>query len=120
MIGNGHVAAAFAGGNMMQCFGPPYSSASVLEADFIQPEQWVGTSVRHLPKSGIWQIDLTADENIFATVTDFAMSEEKCIVRHIESSKPVCMRIRPCGGNKNFFQYEEVSNSEKQTKILLI
>lgn len=119
MIGNGLIAAAFQGGDMLQCFGPPYSSPSVFESCLIHPDTYKRSAVKRIPKSGIWQIDLMSAGTVIAEITDFALPDEACIVRHIESTEQICMRLRPCGNDAGLFHYEEITHAADQTRILL-
>ncbi len=116
MIGNGRMAAALRGGDHIQVFGPPYSSPSLFASALVKGE-YSRSAIRHLPSCGIWQMDLQF-EGGSATVTDFALAEENCLVRHIESSAPVCMRLLPLPADGSGFHYVTVEQWEQGTAIL--
>ena len=75
-IGNGKMAAYFCNGEMLQCFGPPYSSPPILESRLIHPAAYSRSPVRRLPQCGIWQMDLRLGNTEIAKITDFALPEE--------------------------------------------
>lgn len=106
MTGNGQIACIYHEGDMVQVFGPPYSSPSLLESSFSVGEDVFRTPVRHLPGAGIWNLRLEQGGKTLAEITDFALPEEPCLVRRIESSAPVSMTVRPYGGKTELYHYE--------------
>ena len=119
MIGNGRMAAAFCNGEMLQCFGPPYSSPSVFESRLIHPAAYSRSPVRRMPQCGIWQMDLRLENAEIAKIIDFALPEEPCLVRRVESTEPICVQLRPHGKDAAKFHYEETARLPGETRILL-
>ena len=118
MIGNGRMAAAFCNGEMLQCFGPPYSSPSVFESRLIHPAAYSRSPVRRMPQCGIWQMDLRLENAEIAKIIDFALPEEPCLVRRVESTEPICVQLRPHGKDAAKFHYEETARLPGETRIL--
>lgn len=119
MIGNGLMAAAFQDGDMLQCFGPPYSSPSVFESRLIHPDTYRRSAVKRMAGCGIWQLDLLSGDTAIAEITDFALPDEPCIVRHVESTMQICVQLRPYGNDARWFHYDEITHAPDQTHILL-
>lgn len=115
MIGNGRMAAAFCKGDMVQMFGPPYSSPSLFVSSFV-PQPRVRGTAHHLPRSAVWQVELPEEK---ASVTDFALPEEVCLVRHVESAGPLCLRLSPQRTGADFHYESLVRHGDGQTDILV-
>lgn len=111
MTGNGRIAAAYRGGDIIQLFGPPYSSPSLFASCFLNQTIHRG-SAKHQPDSAIWQTELWDDFGVKACITDFAVAEEPCLMRHIDSTGPIGIRIHPYENNDALFDYA-VPQSDK-------
>lgn len=109
------MAAAYCNGDLLQLFGPPYSSPTLFTSCFLQQPQ--RSPARRMPQTGVWQIDLLRRSAVLGTVTDFAVSGVDCIVRHIECSEPVCLRLSPSSEDGKDFDYECVEQAE-ETQVL--
>ena len=119
MTGNGRMAAAFCQGDLLQVFGPPYSSPSLFTSAFLSPSEIQRSTPVHPSQSGIWTVELSQDGQPFASVTDFALPNEACLVRRIQSTKPLCMRLSPTPSDGSAFHYETVLQDDPEIQILL-
>lgn len=118
MIGNGRMCAAFCNGDMLQCFGPPYSSPSVFESHLIHPASYHRSPVSRISQCGIWQLELRSERAMIARITDFALPEEPCLIRHVESTEQICIRLQPFGNDVTKLHYEEIARLPGETRIL--
>lgn len=107
MTGNGKMAAAYRNGDLIQVFGPPYSSPSVFKSSFVNDE-YVRSVPKHKPDAAIWQIDLQKEQTVAVTVTDFVLADEPCLVRHIEAAVPVTMRLTSFDDTGDLFHYVDL------------
>ena len=82
--------AYFDRGNIVQLFGPPYSTGSVLtvkaEGEFPEP------SLRRR-KTGIWESRLFDSQGEAAEIVDFAGGSLPCLVRRIRARRPVRLTL---------------------------
>lgn len=120
MAGNGQIVCAYHEGDIVNFFGPPYSSPSVFESRFTLSEGTEKSVPYHMPKAGIWKIDFSREGKIFAEVTDFALAYEPCLVRRIESSGPVSLEIGAWAGRTDFFQYEIPADENRPEEGFLL
>lgn len=119
MSGNGIMAAAYREGDFVQIFGPPYSAPSLFQSCFVQAEELKRSTPHHLPKTGIWQMELKNENDTVAQITDFVVPEEACIVRYFETKQPLCMRLLPIKKNGEDFHYDAMESHERRTEILI-
>lgn len=103
IIGNGKMAAALQNGDYVQVFGPPYSSPSLFCSDLQLPETIIRGIPSHMPRSGIWQMELQNGKEKVGEITDFALPGEPCIVRHFETQCPIHMHLYPLSGDESYF-----------------
>ncbi len=118
MVGNGLMSAAYREGDLIQTFGPPYSSPSLFESEFLC-DGLERDLPRHRKGSAVWDITLRKDGRPLAAVTDFAMAEEPCLVRHFETEGPLVMRLSPMKAVSAGFHYEEWEQLEGETRVLI-
>lgn len=118
MAGNGRMAAAYQQGNLVQLFGPPYSSPSILQV-CLQSDTTC-SSLQRLKKSGVWRTELKNGSLAVACMTDFVHPTLNCVVRHIESTAPVLLHIVPEIPGGTAFDYAITkSQTVQETEILL-
>lgn len=104
MTGNGKIAAVYRGGDIIQVFGPPYTSPSLF-ASCIMDNTLHRKVAKHRPDSAIWQTELWDESSIVACITDFAVADEPCLVRHIDATEPLRIRLYPYEENNALFDY---------------
>lgn len=94
-LGNGRLCAYEQGPDIIQVFGPPYSSpmlgAITLDAD--TPGRPLRSESRREPGAAIWTHQLYADDMPVAEMTDFVDADLPCLVRRIRSSAPITLRL---------------------------
>lgn len=90
-LGNGKMAVYESGGNIIQLFGPPYSSPSLFRITFadssitIKSERERGTA--------IWKHTLIKGGKAIGTVLDFVDSALPCLVRKFDLTQPVSFSL---------------------------
>ena len=89
--GNGLMCGAFRYGEMIQAFGPPYSSGSLFKASFV--EEVTPSTPRHEEKAAVWTVTLSDDDGEYASVTDLCVADLPCMARHVESERPLTVRF---------------------------
>ena len=119
MTGNGIMAAGYREGDIVQIFGPPYSAPSLFESCFPGEENSVRSVPHHLPKSAVWQIELTDTQGVTAQITDFVLPGEACLVRRFDTVRPLQMRLMPTIKDGSAFHYDAIEATEKGTEILI-
>ena len=129
IIGNGKMAAVLQGGDHVQIFGPPYSSPALFASKLELPAGVERGAPVHFEKAGIWQFPLMCGTTQVGSITDFAVSEEICILRRFETACPVRMRLYPLAEDGSCFhsripslkafRREVVERRGNETKILL-
>ena len=92
IVGNGKMAAVLKNGDYVQVFGPPYSSPALFESELKLPQDVTRDAPKHLEKAGIWQTVLRNAQDVVGTITDYALGDDPCIVRHFETKCPVRMQ----------------------------
>lgn len=111
MTGNGRIAAAYRRGDIVQLFGPPYSSPSLFESRWIdEPER---SLPERLPHSLAWRVRLKDG----AEVTDFALPDQDAVVRRVESRRPVRMLL---SAKPELFSYEVPERKDSDCAVLLL
>ncbi len=91
-LGNGRLCAYEQGPNILQVFGPPYSSP-MLGSLMLDADASVRAESRREPGAAIWTHQLFAGDAPFAELTDFVDADLPCLVRRIRSSAPVNLRL---------------------------
>lgn len=92
-LGNGRLCVYEQGPEIMQFFGPPYSTTTVgrisIEQDGLtcQSRRAVGTA--------IWQHTVESQGKAIAVMTDFVDSERPCFVRRVQALEPVEFVFHP-------------------------
>jgi hypothetical protein len=86
-IGNGRLAAYESQSDILQLFGPPYSSPSLLEMKLLD-STIVITSEREYG-TAIWKHTLVKNVNTIGVITDFVDSELPCLIRKFDISEPL-------------------------------
>lgn len=129
IVGNGKMAAVLKNGDYVQVFGPPYSSPALFESELKLPQDVTRDAPKHLEKAGIWQTVLRNAQDVVGTITDYALGDDPCIVRHFETKCPVRMRLFPMAEDgstfhrlvrrPNAFEYEVREQTEDVAQILL-
>ena len=120
MAGNGLIVCAFHDGDIVNFFGPPYSSPSLFGSRFILGEGVNKSLPRHLDKAGVWQLDIGRGNDYFAGITDFALPGEPCLVRHIETTEDIVLELGPCAGRTELFDYDIYADGSAPEKGFLI
>jgi hypothetical protein len=91
-LGNGLMAVYEAKCDIIQLFGPPYSSPSVLTMK-IDDASLVIKSERE-KGSAIWKHAISKDGKIIGTVTDFVDSDLACFIRKFDLSQTVTFSLK--------------------------
>jgi hypothetical protein len=87
-LGNGHLCAYEQGPNIIQLFGPPYSSPMFGTLTLDVPGEVTVRSSRE-PGTAIWTHQLVADGEVWAEMVDFVDADLPCLVRRIRTQRPV-------------------------------
>ncbi|HPO13073.1 MAG TPA: hypothetical protein PLI09_06475 [Candidatus Hydrogenedentes bacterium] len=95
-LGNGRLCVYGEGPNILQIFGPPYSTTNIGRISLEQPEYT--SESRRVMGAAIWEHRIRAGENVVAVVTDFVDSEQPCFVRHVETTIPLMFVLHPESG----------------------
>ena len=86
-LGNGRLCVYEQGPEIMQFFGPPYSTTTIgrirLEQDGLACQS------RRVNGTAIWQHLVASNGKPAATMTDFVDSERPCFIRRVQASEPV-------------------------------
>ena len=86
-LGNGRLCVYGQGPDIIQIFGPPYSTTSIGRAGLDQPG--LTCQSRRVLGTAIWQHRIESEGRVVAVVTDFVDSERPCFVRHVQAAAPV-------------------------------
>ena len=129
IIGNGKMAAALQNGDYVQVFGPPYSSPALFASQLHLPLDVIRTTPKHLPKAGVWQLSLEKGDETVGVITDYALVDEPCLVRHFDTKCPVRMQLYTLAEDgscfhsltrsENAFQYKAEEEADGCTQYLL-
>ena len=129
IVGNGKMAAVLKNGDYVQVFGPPYSSPALFESELKLPQDVTRDAPKHLEKAGIWQTVLRNAQDVVGTITDYALGDDPCIVRHFETKCPVRMQLYTLAEDgscfhsltrsENAFQYKAEEEADGCTQYLL-
>ena len=88
-LGNGHLCAYEQGPNIIQLFGPPYSSPMLGTLTLLDAPGEVTVRSTREPGTAIWTHRLFAGETEWAEMVDFVDAELPCLVRHIRTQRPL-------------------------------
>jgi len=91
-LGNGRLAVYERGPEIIQAFGPPYSTGSLLK---ILPEGDDLTEIRSVREEGtaVWTHTVAGDRAPAGAMTDFIDSELPCFVRVLRLERPLCFLL---------------------------
>lgn len=95
-LGNGRLCVYAEGPDVIQIFGPPYSTTSIGQVCLEQPG--VTSQSRRVVGAAIWEHRITLNGSVVAVLTDFVDSEQPCFVRTFETTVPLHFVYRPESG----------------------
>ena len=95
-LGNGRICVYEQGPNLMQVFGPVYSTTSVGEMVLAFPA--ANCASRRVPGAAIWEHRISEDDAETAVITDFVDSELPCFIRQVDTVTPITFVFRPASG----------------------
>ncbi len=90
-LGNGHLAAYETKADIIQLFGPPYSSPSLLQMTIFDTSIVIENKRR--AGTAIWKHILFKNGKKIGTITDFVDSKLPCLVRKIDIAQPVVFSL---------------------------
>ena len=93
-LGNGALCVYGRGVDVLQIFGPPYSSPSMLGIQAIDSSYRIESS--RIPETAVWKHRVITSSGDEAELTDFISNEGCSFVRHVETSFPVRFRVGAC------------------------
>ena len=93
-LGNGAMCVYGKGVDVLQIFGPPYSSPSMLGIQAIDSSYRIESS--RIPETAVWKHRIITSSGDEAELTDFISNEGCSFVRHVETSFPVRFRVGVC------------------------
>ncbi len=105
-LGNGRMAAYGMGPDIIQVFGPPYSSASFVKL-VVAEESLVETRSEREPGAAIWRHEILSGGKSIGRIVDFVDAEIPALVRRIEVSQAVRLHLEIDAG------IETVVNGER-------
>ena len=113
-IGNGKLAAYFTKANVIQLFGPPYSSPSILEMILNDPDLSVNS--KRFTGSSIWTHKITKNGSEVGNIVDFVHSERPILIRQFNLSKKISFSLSISHdakviSNKNITQNPKINSS---------
>lgn len=91
-LGNGRLCAFEQGPEVVQIFGPPYSTSSFLQLR-IKPGQAIQCESEREPGAAIWTHRLSAGGAGVGRLTDYVDSKRPCFVREIELEVPLTLKL---------------------------
>lgn len=95
-LGNGRLCVYGQGPDVIQIFGPPYSTTNLGGIRLEQPG--VRAESRRVMGAAIWEHRIEAEGRVVVVVTDFVDSELPCFVRRVESEVAVEFVFHPESG----------------------
>ena len=113
-IGNGKLAAYFTKANIIQLFGAPYSSPSILEMILNDPDFSVNS--KRFKGSSIWTHTITKNGSEVGKIVDFVDSKRPILIRQFNLSKKISFslsisRDAKVISNKNISQNPKINSS---------
>jgi hypothetical protein len=87
-LGNGHLCVYEQGPNIIQLFGPPYSSPMLGTLTLDVPGELMVRSQRE-PGTAIWTHQFVTHGEVWAEMVDFVDATLPCLVRHIRTQRPI-------------------------------
>lgn len=95
-LGNGRLCVYGQGPNIIQLFGPSYSTTTI---GGMALESKTATCVsRRVPGAAIWEHRIRLNGAVVAVITDFVDSELPCFIRHVNATVPITFVFRPEAG----------------------
>lgn len=93
-IGNGQMGVYEQGPNVIQIFGPPYSSPSYMKLGLCREDGMFVVSQRE-PQTAIWHHKLYIGSRKIGEMVDFMVQESPCLLRIVELARPLsfCVQI---------------------------
>ena len=95
-MGNGRLCVYGQGPDLIQIFGPSYSTTTIGRVSLEVPGATCES--RRVPGAAIWEHRVTHDGRIIAVLTDFVDSELACFVRQVDCVEPVDFVFHPEAG----------------------
>ena len=96
-MGNGRLAVYARGPEILQVFGPPYSSTSSIRATVAAPEALEVRSERE-PGTGVWCHELRLGGASIGRITDFVDAQEPAFVRSVDLMRPLAFEVAVADG----------------------
>lgn len=93
-IGNGALCVYGKGADVLQIFGPPYSSPSMLGIQLTDDGYRIESS--RIPETAVWEHRMIGSSETEALLTDFISDAGCSFVRCIEARSPVRFRVGVC------------------------
>jgi len=98
-MGNGKIVAYGQGINIINLFGPPYSSPNILTLEIIFEDDFTN-QLRRTPKTAVWNHCLSSGKDEFLNFTEFVDSEIPVYFRNFDCKKgAVKFLIKACSGD---------------------
>lgn len=91
-IGNGMLAAYGQGSNMIQVFGPPYSSPSYMKLNLCD-KSGLEVISRREPQTALWHHQLFWNGEPIGEMVDFMAVDLPCMFRMVELTRPVVFSV---------------------------
>ncbi|MCC6488541.1 MAG: hypothetical protein IT364_13675 [Candidatus Hydrogenedentes bacterium] len=95
-MGNGRLCVYGQGPDLIQIFGPTYSTTTSGRVSLELPG--ATSESRRVPGAAIWEHRILADGRLIAVLTDFVQSELDCFVRQVDCAEPVDFVFHPEAG----------------------
>ncbi len=86
-LGNGRLCVYGQGPDVIQIFGPPYSTTNIGRISLEQ--EGATCQSRRVIGTAIWEHRVMQEGHAVAVMTDFVDSERPCFIRHIETTVPM-------------------------------
>ena len=116
-IGNGKLAAYFTKANIIQLFGAPYSSPSILEMILNNPDLSVNS--KRITGSSIWTHSITKGGSEVGTIVDFIDSERPVLIRQFNLLKKISFTLSISSDVKVFPNKNIIQNPKINSSILI-
>jgi hypothetical protein len=116
-LGNGRMAAYESGADMIQLFGPPYSSPSLLQMQLKNNDITVESNRE--PGTAIWIHTLRQEEEVIGSITDFVDSKLPCLIRKFDLKKEIEFSLS-LNEKVNVIDNSSLYKNENMYDVLLI
>ncbi len=116
-LGNGGLCVYGQGPNVLQIFGPGYSTTTIGGLTLAGEE---ATSVsRRVPGAAIWEHRVQRNGELVAVITDFVDSERPCFLRRVQSAVPLTFVFRPEAGLRVTTGGDELGQGSAKGSLLV-